>query len=287
MRRLRDHPPHPADWQILALDAAILLTVPLALVAIQFAGSPALHQLLTVDSEQVTLLGWIGHWAVHYSTGLLLANLLGYALVVGVAYGLAWAQEERWWFRLSAGAILLVVPSAATLGSDLAFAHLRPGLTYTARGASAVVAGLLGLLAVLFLGLLERRYDTRAAVVGGGFLTVGVLLSLLVRVGSPSRATIGGVLGALALVLGFDITMRLRKGIHEAHTRINWRRLGGTLLAGAVVFVVTLSIAVALFPADPFHGSQITNVFGHAAGFLVGALIALWGRRYWSPRSWV
>jgi hypothetical protein len=286
MCRLRDYP-HRVDWQILALDAAILLAVPIALVAIQLGGSPALHQLLTVDSEQVTLLGWIGHWTVHYSTDLLLANLVGYLLVTGVAYGLAWTQGERWWFRLSVGAILFVVPSAATLGSELAFAHLRPGLTYTARGASAVVAGLLGLLAVLFLGLLERRYDTRAAVVGGGLVTVSVLLSLLVRVGSPSRATIGGVLGALALVLGFDIAMRLRQAIHEAHSRINWPKLGGTLLAGAVVFVVTLSIAVALFPADPFQGGRIINVFGHAAGFLVGALIALWGRRYWSQRSWV
>ncbi|MFB6109815.1 MAG: hypothetical protein ABEJ60_02925 [Halodesulfurarchaeum sp.] len=281
----------PIEWTILALDAAILLAVPVALAAIQFGGSPALHRLLTFDSDQPTLLGWVGHWAVHYSSPLLLANLLGYALVAGVGYPLAWAMGERWWFRLSLGAVLLAVPPLSAAASDLAFARIAPGLTYTARGASAVVAGLLGVLAVLFLGRLEQRYDTRAAVVGGGALFVGVLTGLLVHLGSPARAEVVTFLGAVGLIVGFDLALRLREG--DAGTsepslrqRIGWQRLGWTLLVGVVVFVVTLAMAVALFPADPFAGPRITNVFGHAMGLATGAVIACWGRRYWSSRSW-
>ncbi|MDR5656844.1 hypothetical protein RH831_06585 [Halodesulfurarchaeum sp. HSR-GB] len=274
------------DFTILGLDVAGLLVIPLTLSLIHFAGSEALLASLTHSADATTLQGLFGHWAVHHSTAHLVENLVGYGLVAGVAYGIAWLIRERWWFRLSGVAILLVVPPGSALVSDLAFGWLSPSLSYAARGVSAVVAAMLGLLYVLFLGFLHREFDRRVAISVGGNVLIGTLVGLLWVVGDPPWTTVIGILGAGVAVLLFDVGSRIRSEQDRQRPVDRWPRAGTTALLTTVVGTVLLTSAIALVPADPFAGPAISNVYAHVTGFGLGGTIGGWGHRYWTARSW-
>ncbi len=272
------------DWFVLTVDLLALFSLPLLLGIVQFFAPEGVLSLLTYSSEDATFHGLFGHWSVHYSASHLLENVKGYVLLVWMGYLLAWSIEERRWFRLSILTILVVVPPISILLSSLAFEVIEPGLTYTSRGASAIVAALLGLLYVLYLGFLHRIYDTRAAISVGGTTLILVLLGLLLSVGSPSPTVVGIILASAGAILLLDVGARLLKTRLPA---VRWRYIVATTVVWYGVTAVLLVIFVGLFPADPFDGKTITNVFSHAAGFGLGAIIAVWGHRYWTDDSWL
>lgn len=271
------------DWFVLTVDLLVLALVPVILGVVQFFGPESVQSLLTYDSAAVSLHGLFGHWAVHYTGQHLLDNVIGYAVIVWMAYLLAWYAGERRWFRLSTLTILVVVPAVSISASALAFEAIEPALSYTSRGASGVVAALAGLLYALSLGLFRRLTDPRGTISLGGTILIIVLTGLLVQVGSPEPVVVGGILGAAGLVLVLDTALRLRgRGLAE----IRWRTVLVVLVVGYGVTALLYVIFLSLFPADPFGGPTITNVFSHASGFVLGTVITVWGHRYWSGDSW-
>ena len=271
------------DWHQLVADLLGILAVPVGLVLFHYFGSVDLQELLTYISAAPTLHGLFGHWAVHYSGAHLLENAVGYGLFAGLAYLLAWSMDDRRWFRLSMATILLVVPALSAAVSSKAFAAVAPKLTYRSRGASAVVAAVLGLTYVLSLGVVRRNFDLRATVSIGGTSFIAVLTVLLVQSGSVP--TVGALLlpGIATVVLLFDAAERIR----QTGWQLDYRAL---LVSGSVVLGVTLVMGLAflaLFPTNPFAGTTITNVFAHAAGFVLGTVVGVWGRRYWTVYSWI
>lgn len=274
----------PVDWFVLTGDILALLSLPVILGVLQFFAPENLLSLLTYSTEGTTLHGLFGHWSVHYTIPHFLDNVKGYFLLAWMGYVLAWGIRERWWFRLSVLAILVVVPSISMVLSTWGFGAIEPGLTYTSRGASAVVAALLGLLYVLFLGFLNRIYDTRAMGSVGGTVLILVLTGLLWSLGSPSTGLLGVILGSAGTILLLDVSARLWK---TGLSTVRWRYIGLTAVVGCGVAAVLLVFFVGLFPPDPFGGETITNVFSHAAGLVLGVLIAFWGHRYWTGNSWL
>lgn len=278
------------DWPLVFADMLGIVSVPVLLIGIHVLGSARFHDLLTYTSTAPTLHGLFGHWAVHYSELHLLENAAGFLFVACLAYGLAWISDERRWFRLSMVTILLVVPALSAVVSSRGFAAVTPELAYQARGASAVVAAVVGLAYVLSLGVVRRTYDLRATLSVGGTTLIAVLTVLLVQVGSvPTRRTLA-LPGVAAAILVFDGGLRLWAGSPGPETALADIDVCALARAGVAALLVALVMAgtfLALFPADPFLGPSITNVFAHAAGFLLGALVAAWGRRYWSVHSWI
>ncbi|APE95897.1 hypothetical protein [Halodesulfurarchaeum formicicum] len=274
------------DWMILGLDVAGLLVVPVVVSLLHFTATESFLASLTHYADATTLQGLFGHWAVHHSTAHLVGNVMGYGLVAGAAYGLAWLVKERWWFRLSGLTILVVVPPSTALASDLVFGWLLPGFSYAARGASAVVAAMLGLLYVLFLGFLQREFDRRVAISVGGNVLIGTLVGLLWVVGDPPWTTVIGILGAGVAVLLFDVGSRIRSDQERQRPAGRIHRVEASLLLTTAVFTVLLASAIALVPANPFAGPAISNVYAHATGFGMGITVGGWGHRYWTARSW-
>lgn len=272
------------DWFVLAVDLLALLGVPVLLVFLQVGAPESFQSLLTYSTEETTLHGLFGHWAVHYSGRHLLENLTGYGFVVVMGYILAWLLQERWWFRLSMLTILLVVPTLTMMVSLLGFGVIEPGLSYTSRGASAVIAALLGLLYVVSIGFVRDLVDPRAAISVGGAMLILALTGLLTQIGSPSPVVFWGLLGAVAIILLLDGGVRLRHGSLSA---VRWPAIGMIAVIGYGVTMVMFVVFGGLFPADPFAGDTITNVFSHASGFALGVIITFWGHRYWTGDSWV
>ncbi|MEF8772690.1 hypothetical protein [Halodesulfurarchaeum sp.] len=272
------------DWFVLAVDLLALLGVPVLLVFVQVGAPGPFQSLVTYSSQEPTLHGLFGHWTVHYSGLHLLENLTGYGVVVVMGYILAWLLQERWWFRLSMFTILLVVPPLTMMVSLLCFGAIEPGLSYTSRGASAVIAALLGLLYGLSVGFVRELVDLRAAISIGGAMLILALTGLLSQIGSPSPVVFWGLLSAVAIILVLDSGVRLRHGSLSA---VRWPAIGMIAVVGYGVTMAMFLVFGGLFPADPFAGDTITNVFSHAAGFALGAIITFWGHRYWTGDSWV
>ena len=274
----------PVDWVVLTVDLLVLVGIPLALISLHTLAPEWVHTLLTYRSDESTLHGLFGHWAVHYSDQHLLENLTGYGLVVLMGSVLAWALQEHRWFWLSVVTILLVVPPFSMLVSSVGFGTINPGMEYTSRGASAIVAALLGLLYVVAIESVRRVVDLRAAIAVGGTMLILSLSGLLHQVGSASLSVSIAILGPTVGILVLDVLARFRDGSLAA---VRWGSIGLLAIIGFGVTVLMVVIIGGLFPADPFAGETLTNVFSHASGFIIGTVIAIWGRRYWTGDSWV
>ena len=274
-----------SDWPLLLADLAGIVVVPLALAGLQFVGPPGLLDLLTFSSTEQTLHGLFGHWMVHYSGLLLLENAAGYLLFTGMAYLLAWSIDERRWFRLSVATVLVVVPPVSAFASAWGFEVVAPELAYRSRGASAVVAGVLGLVYAFGLGAICRTYDLRATISLGGAILVGALSILLLRIGAGSQSAALVLSGVAVAIVLFDATERWIR--NEEGLRLQLPSLAAAGSVSIAVFLLMGLAFPALFPADPFTGTTITNVFAHATGFVLGVTIGIWGRRYWATGSWI
>ena len=262
----------------------MITIVPVSFVCLELFGSPNLLDVLTFSSTEPTLHGLFGHWLVHYSGLLLLENAAGYLLFASVAYIFARLLDERRWFRLALTTVLLIVPPLSAISSVWGFEVLFPGLAYRSRGASAVVAGVLGLVYVFGLGIVRRTFDLRATISLGGAIIVGTMSVLHLRIGSGPPAQALVLSGSAVAIILFDVAERRFRAGGMLPVRLTSLAYAGSTLI--VVFLVMTAAFLALFPADPFAGATITNVFAHATGFGLGVTIGVWGRRYWTRNSW-
>ncbi|MFW5900646.1 MAG: hypothetical protein ACOCTH_02595 [Halodesulfurarchaeum sp.] len=157
-------------------------------------------------------------------------------------------------------------------------------MEYTSRGASAIVAALLGLRYVMAIDFVRRVVDLRAAITVGGTMLTLSLSGLLHQIGSPSPPVFIGILGTVAGMLLLHGLARFRDG---SPGPVRWRSSGLLALIGAGVTILMFVIFSALFPTDPFSGGTVTHVFSHASGFILGTVNPIWGHRYWTSDSWV
>lgn len=265
-------------------DLVLLLAVP-SLISLfhRFLG-PEAKQRLFYDPADPDLVSLYGSSLVHTSTGHLVGNLLGYALLVvlGVAF-VVWIGERRW-FRFAVLANLLVTPVLVNLTDTLVLSTVAPALLGPVAGFSSVVAGFGGLTVAFYLGLVRRVGDTRAAVAVGGTVLVGLLEAIQLIYVPDSLPTVGLIAVALGGILALDIGWRVFAAERAA---VDIEALGVVVLGGISLLLVLGVLVVMLFPPQPFASPVATNIFSHAHGFAYGLLVGIWGHRYWTDLDWL
>jgi hypothetical protein len=139
------------------------------------------------------------------------------------------------------------------------------------RGFSGVVAGFGGFLLVALAVYLEDRFGDGLGYRAG----VAVFLLLLVEI-DVIYAGVEPLVAGLALlgvvVLFGDYARQHGPVVGLGRGRWNWVR--SLLLVGLVLLVLSY-VVVALFPARIAESGDLTNVVGHAAGFVYGGVLAV------------
>lgn len=235
---------------------------------------------LTVQSDAITMGALFGHWLVHFSRLGAAQNAAGLFVAGIFAGGVALPQGDRRWFRLAYPTVVVAVPVVTVVVDALVLPMILGG-GYRTRGASAIVAAVLGIGFAGVVRYVDRTVDVRAGVTAGGIVLVGSLLVVLASSGVGIRAI--AVLGSLvAIVAAGDVLARIRTDGRPPST-VTGTRVGLLIVVSVVVLAPSFLF---LFPGNPFGGPGVTNVVAHATGFVVGTVIGVWGYRYWAPDSW-
>lgn len=249
------------------LDASLIAGVPLVLLAV-FALPAGVRDAYVLEYTEPTLVTMYASHFVHRSSAHLTANLAGYAAVVPTAYMLSLLAGHRRLFRVSFVSFLVALPFGL---SALNLVFFRRAIAY---GFSGVVMGFFGLLALsLFLYVADRADGTVAdrhapAAFFLGIAMIGVALAPAARASVAIAATallaaglyvrhLPGVLGAFG---------RLRGGFIDTPP--------GYLELGAVAALLFVGYPFIAFPADPFQGGTVVNLYTHLLGYALGFISA-------------
>jgi len=262
-----------ASDRTLALDAALLLSIPTLLAAIHFLTPTSLQQILVFDHTRFNGYTLLTAAYVHASNTHLFSNLVGYALTALYTYALCLFVDERQWFRRTLPLHLLVLPVLVNLTSYAIFQLQYPDADPVSRGFSGVVGGLGGFLLVALYVFVKKRHDGEIAYAVG--LTVFLLLMQLIdlRYAGGFRPSVTGL---VLLGSGLVFVQYARRGVEvpdgEARHKV-------VITAGAVglVGVVLGVLILGLFPEAEalVEGGSFTNVFAHAAGFVWGIVLTI------------
>jgi hypothetical protein len=267
-----------AHHRILALDATLLLSIPLLLAAIHFLAPTTLQNALAFDHTRFNVYTLLTAAYVHASNSHLYNNLVGYALTAIYTYALCLFVDERQWFRRTLPLHLVALPVLVNLTSYAIFQLQYPDSDPVSRGFSGVVAGLGGFLLVALYVFVKKRHDGELAWAVG--LTLFLLLMQLIdlRYAGGFRLSVTGLV-ALGGVLVFGQYAWRGVEVPEGEARRD-----AVITAGAVglVGVVLGVLILGLFPEAEalVEGGSFTNVFAHAAGFLWGISIGISLRKF-------
>ena len=266
-----------------AADLLLVSVVPAVLLAA--ATLPlSVRRTLVFEYAEPTLWTALASSFVHVGPGHLAVNLVGYALVVPVAYLLSAVNDERWRFRVAFVSLVVACPVVL---SYLNLSLVRAG---GSAGFSGVLLALYGYLPLALATHAERRFGigqrrTTAPLlffVGltlitlltlGAVLTYGVTVPYrgrTVAVGHVVTATLVGLLAALALVLALY-------GLSAADDGTAWRANlrgaaseTGHFELGVVAAGLFLTLPLATFPVDPVVSGRVLNLYVHLLGYALG-----------------
>lgn len=251
-------------------DLAILFSVPILLLGV-FSLPVATRRSLVFDYTDPTLVTAVAAPFVHLSPSHLAVNVLGYFLVVPVAYLLSVASGRRARFFAAFLTFVLVFPA---LLSALNLAVVRPT---GGVGFSGVVMAFVGYLPLALADYLEARADvgpsgTVAPVLF--FLGIALVAGLSVQSVQQDRATVllgtaGLILTALLGALLYWLSTPDRAGdVFRKILRMS-RRPGNAELFGfaAILFVSFFFVA---FPPAAADGATAINVYVHLLGYALG-----------------
>jgi hypothetical protein len=261
-----------SNHHILALDATLLLSIPVFLAAIHFLIPSTLQQALVFDHTRFNIYTLLTAAYVHASDTHLFSNLVGYALTAIYTYALCLFVDERQWFRRTLQIHLVAPPILVNLTSYAIFQLQYPDADPVSRGFSGVVGGLGGFLLVALYVFVKKRHDGQLAWAVG--LTIFLLLMQLIdlRYAGGFRASVTGL---VLLGSGLVFVQYARSGVEVPDGEA---RRDAVITAGAVglVGVVLGVLILGLFPESEalVEGGTFTNVFAHAAGFLWGVALA-------------
>jgi hypothetical protein len=206
---------------------------------------------------------------VHLSLTHLSSNLLGYLLVVPIAYTLSAICDYRQRFYTSFVTFVLLFPLALTV-SQFPFVDSGIGL-----GFSGIVMAFYGYLPLAISDLVAERFgiDTQTNVapllffLGLGIITVLAVLPVTGR--TTAVVMSAGVLTAVVLILSwYAASIRTAKGIRATLAEI-WNATGYFELFAASV-VVFLVFPFAMFPTELTSGTAIVNTYTHMLGYSLG-----------------
>jgi len=271
-RSVLESDPQPSTmWRGLRpADLAVLFSVPILLIGV-FSLPVATRQSLAFEYTDPSVLTAFSASFVHLSPAHLVVNVLGYLLVVPVAYLLSVASGRRTRFFVAFATFVFVFP---VLLSYLNLAVVRPT---AGLGFSGVVMAFVGYLPLALADYLDERADigpsgTLAPVFF--FLGLALVAGLSIQSVERQRATVllgtsGLVLTAMLSALLYWLSAPDRAGDVFRKVRSAARRAGGgeLLVFTGVLFVSFLFVA---FPPQVADGTTIVNVYVHLLGYALG-----------------
>jgi len=252
------------------VDIFALLAVPLTLCAVFTLPEPV-RQSLAFDYSDPTILAAFVAPYVHLGWMHLLVNVLGYLVIIPMAYVLSVASGRRTRFFTVFGTFLVVLPPA------LSYLNLAVPRSGSALGFSGVVLAFVGYLAYAIADYLCAALRLGPVVSLSPvifFLGFALAAPLSVRSVTVDRATValgtGGLVLAtlLAAVLfalsAVDGSETFRRRFEAATKR---RGPFGLAVFALGVFVTFLFLA---FPAEPDRGMATVNLYTHLLGYALG-----------------
>lgn len=266
------------------IDGLAIVVIIASLSIAHFVFSDSLKQTLTYHASNPELHALVGNWLVHISDVHLIGNLEVFALLSLVGYAVTiWMGELRW-FRLSLLGNLLITPIVVNSLSSLRLSMTAHGGATSQVGFSGVVAGIAGMVFILFLGLVRRYYEARAVLTVGGTITLLLLGEVVYSYSSPTMVTIGIFGTCLVLLVLLDSAERIwRSGLDSVRSRV----LAEMLVLGVLVTGTLMVTVSGLFPGDIPQTEPMPNLYGHAVGFVSGGIITFVGHRYWTGLDWI
>jgi hypothetical protein len=264
-------------------DLLLVLSVPVVLVAA--ASLPlAARRSLVFEYGAPTLRTAVLSTFVHLGPTHLAVNVVGYALVVPLAYLLSVVNGQRRRFRITFVSVLLVCPVVL---SYLNLAIVRTGGSVGFSGVLMALYGYLPLAIALHAETTfgigrERRTAPLLFFLGLtliSVLTLGAVLTYGVTVPFRGRtvpvtdvlvATLVGLIAALALTVTWYALSAaggrpaLWATVRDAASRQGHFELG---VAATVLF---LALPLATFPVDPVVDGSVLNLYVHLLGYALG-----------------
>jgi membrane associated rhomboid family serine protease len=252
----------------------VLFSVPIVLVAV-FSLPPSVRQSLVFEYTDPSLVTAFSAPFVHLSLSHLVVNVLGYVIVVAVAYLLSVASGRRRRFFVSFVTFVLVFP---VLLSYLNLAVVRPT---AGLGFSGVVMAFVGYLPLALADYLDERVGvgpSEALAPVFFFFGIALVAGLSVQSVQRERATV--LLGTSGLVLASLLSAALfwlsaPDRTTEALSKVKRAtRIPGHVELFSAASVVFVSFLFVAFPSNLADGSTVVNVYVHLLGYALGFITA-------------
>lgn len=245
-------------------EVAVLCAVPALLIGV-FALPMETRKLLVFSYAEPTLRTAFAANFVHLEVGHLLANLLGYGIVVPVVYLLSVLSGRRERFWIAFATFLLAFPIAL---SYLNLAVARPGGTV---GFSGINMAFVGLLPIALSGYLDIRLgiDSELDLASGlhfvGLALIAVLsLRSVQAYGIAAAALLAAALCWLSLLdTDVNVLADIRAAVH----------VPGYLELAAAGLLLFVGLPVAAFRVDPVADTGIVNLYAHLLGYALGFVV--------------
>lgn len=248
-------------WRAVRFRDCLALAVPPALALAVFVLPTASKESLWFAYRDPTLFTAYSAHFVHFDAEHLAANVLGYALVAGLGYGLAALAGYR---RLYGTAAVTYVAAFPPVLSALNLAVPRDAVGYGLSGLNMAFAGLLGLAVVSYVDSVDGRIRLRHA---PGAFFAAVTIVALAALPSSRAAT------AIAVVSGFatgGYALAARSAWHESSATT--AASGRWLDAGVVGAAAFLGYQFVGFPPVS-GGGTVVNLYVHVVGLCLGFIV--------------
>lgn len=265
--------PQAVPRRTLVRDAALLASVPVVL-ALVFALPAPVRRSFAFEYRDPSLLTAYAAPFVHLTSSHLLSNVVGYCILVPVAYALSVLSGGREQFYAVFVTFVLVFPPVL---SYLNLAVLRASASV---GFSGVLLAFLGYLPVVIARDLDAQFDIGP----GRFLSpalffVGTALVAVLSLRSVLFSNPTVLLGTSLLVVAILLSAVLFLLATVDSAESSWSGLRGVvaapghsevLSAAGVLFVGFPFVA---FPPDPTAAAGVVNLYVHLLGYAMGFMV--------------
>lgn len=247
-------------------DVLLLAAVPVVLGGVFLLPVATRQAYVLAYLEPTVTTAFTAHY-VHLTGGHLAANLLGYLVVVPIAYLLSLLGGRRREFFMVFVTVLVVFPFVISFLNVLIE---RPRIGF---GFSGLMVAFLGFLPLPITWYLQDRFGGPIHIEQAPFLfLVGIVV--IAGWGTPMTDLTLFVLGG-ALVGGVGYLQSILANIDGSPVvamRRAKRNVGHFEFAASGLAVFTL-LPFAAFPADPLGYGTVMNVYTHLLGYCFGFLV--------------
>lgn len=248
------------------IDVLGLAAVPAVLVALFALPGPVKRRLALEFAEPTLLTAFASHY-VHLSAAHLLTNVVGYVLVVPLAYLLATAAGRREQFWVVFTVFVLALPFGLS-GVTVLVQHSTAG---SGVGFSGIVMAFLGYLPITMTSLLGHRTDSQ---IDGSHSAWLFFTGIAIIAYAAAPGWYGVALAAAALLSAVLFLLPVIEiARSEAGSFRPSLRRPGTIEFLASGVVIYLAYPLVTFPQDLLAFDGRINTYVHALGFCLGYTI--------------